>query len=66
MQPKVYVNKVLELGTCYSVSISVSFKFSYAKCNDSGFQSRNIPYSARMDETDLCLKLLRVVRKSLP
>ena len=26
MQPKVYVNKVLELGTCYSVSISVNFK----------------------------------------
>ena len=26
MQPKVYVNKVFELGTCYSVSISVNFK----------------------------------------
>ena len=26
MQPKVYVNKVFELRTCYSVSISVNFK----------------------------------------
>ena len=68
MQPKVYVNKVFELGTCYSVSISVNFKdisvTQSATIADSNPEI--IPYSARMDETDLYLKLLSVVRKSLP